>query len=107
MHGSMNFGRYKVIVSDVVLIRSLPMDRAKPDGTSCDDGIPATVNDVCSAGACGGETTTTTTTTNPDLCTGVVCTASDVCHDIGVCSAGVCSNPVKPDFPSIAVRSAP
>lgn len=34
-----------------------------------------------------------------DLCAGVVCTALDSCHDVGVCDpgTGLCSNPVKPD----------
>jgi hypothetical protein len=27
----------------------------------------------------------------------VVCTASDQCHDAGICTAGVCSNPAKAD----------
>ncbi|HZR83412.1 MAG TPA: Ig domain-containing protein [Candidatus Binatia bacterium] len=34
----------------------------------------------------------------PGLCDGVVCTASDQCHDVGVCDpeTGLCSDPVKP-----------
>ncbi len=30
-----------------------------------------------------------------DPCAGVVCTALDQCHDAGICTAGVCSNPNK------------
>ena len=34
-----------------------------------------------------------------EKCFGLTCTASDQCHDVGVCDlgTGVCSNPVKPD----------
>ena len=34
-----------------------------------------------------------------DLCAGVVCTASNQCHDVGTCdpATGVCSDPHKPD----------
>ena len=34
-----------------------------------------------------------------DPCAGVVCSASDACHDAGTCdpATGTCSNPVKPD----------
>jgi hypothetical protein len=35
----------------------------------------------------------------PSRCAGVVCTASDPCHDAGVCdpATGTCSNPAKPN----------
>ncbi len=58
---------------------------AKPDGTTCSDGNACTA-DSCQAGSCVGVTN-------------VVCTASDQCHDVGVCDpgTGVCSNPAKPD----------
>jgi MYXO-CTERM domain-containing protein len=61
----------------------------KSDGTTCDDGNALTKNDVCTSGACAGV----------PLCTGVVCMASDQCHDTGTCdpSTGVCSNPPKAD----------
>ena len=34
-----------------------------------------------------------------DLCTSVICTASDQCHNIGVCDGqtGLCSDPIAPD----------
>jgi hypothetical protein len=61
-------------------------DPSAPDGTACIDGNGCTQTDVCVEGACVGG--------NP-----VVCTASDQCHDPGVCNpaSGVCSNPPRPD----------
>ncbi|MGC4118173.1 MAG: lamin tail domain-containing protein [Myxococcales bacterium] len=58
-----------------------------PNGTACDDGNAATVNDSCSNGLCGGV----------DHCVGVTCTALDQCHEVGTCApaTGVCSNPLK------------
>ncbi len=56
----------------------------KTNGTSCNDGNACTQTDTCQSGVCVGS--------NP-----VVCTASDQCHDVGVCNPanGVCSNPAK------------
>ena len=53
-------------------------------GATCDDGNPCTTANVCASGVCSG--------------TAVVCTASDQCHNAGVCNpqTGVCSNPTKP-----------
>jgi hypothetical protein len=53
---------------------------------SCDDGDKCTQTDTCQNGACVGG--------NP-----VVCSASDQCHEVGVCAkaTGVCSNPSKAD----------
>jgi hypothetical protein len=50
---------------------------------TCNDSNACTTNDQCTGGVCGG--------------TGVVCTASDQCHDAGTCDAatGTCSNPAK------------
>eukprot|EP01125_Pyxidicula_operculata_P005035 TRINITY_DN1852_c0_g1_i1.p1 TRINITY_DN1852_c0_g1~~TRINITY_DN1852_c0_g1_i1.p1 ORF type:complete len:1265 (-),score=419.45 TRINITY_DN1852_c0_g1_i1:829-4623(-) len=58
----------------------------KPNGTSCNDGLPCTQTDVCLAGVCVG--------TNP-----VVCPAADQCHQDGVCNqnTGVCEYANKPD----------
>jgi MYXO-CTERM domain-containing protein len=55
------------------------------DGTACDDTNPCTVNDQCTAGACGGSPQT--------------CNPSDECHTAGVCdmSNGTCTNPEQPD----------
>lgn len=63
--------------------------QALPDGTSCNDGNPNTVNDVCTSGVCAGV----------DLCANVTCTASDQCHVAGTCdhSTGRCSNSTAPD----------
>jgi hypothetical protein len=58
-----------------------PCAGAGSDGVACDDGDACTTGDHCSAGAC--------------VATPVVCTALDQCHDVGTCSAGVCSNPAK------------
>lgn len=57
---------------------------AKTDGTSCNDGNACTTADTCQAGACTPGTP-------------VVCTASDQCHDAGVCNpgTGVCTDPPK------------
>ena len=53
---------------------------------ACNDGNACTQTDTCQAGVCVGG--------NP-----VVCTASDQCHNAGVCDpvSGVCSNPPKPN----------
>ena len=61
-------------------------DPAKPDGAACDDGDLCTQTDACSTGVCTGG--------NP-----VVCTASDQCHDAGVCDpmTGTCDDPEKAD----------
>eukprot|EP01125_Pyxidicula_operculata_P005037 TRINITY_DN1852_c0_g1_i4.p1 TRINITY_DN1852_c0_g1~~TRINITY_DN1852_c0_g1_i4.p1 ORF type:complete len:1098 (-),score=363.28 TRINITY_DN1852_c0_g1_i4:829-4122(-) len=60
----------------------------KPNGTSCNDGLPCTQTDVCLAGVCVG--------TNP-----VVCPAADQCHVAGVCVNGAngftCTNPAIAD----------
>ena len=54
-------------------------------GNSCDDGNPCTTGDVCQDGSCVG--------------TPVTCSASDQCHDAGVCDngTGTCTNPPKQD----------
>jgi hypothetical protein len=59
---------------------------AKANGTACSDGNACTQTDTCQAGVCSG--------TNP-----VVCTASDQCHDAGVCNpaSGICADPAKAD----------
>ena len=59
----------------------------QPDGTRCDDKTDLTIDDVCSAGVCRGDS----------LCMRVTCAAADSCHSIGVCSFGVCSDPILPD----------
>ncbi len=58
---------------------------AKANGTTCNDSSACTTGETCQAGTCGAPTST------------VTCTASDQCHDAGVCNAatGVCSNPEK------------
>jgi hypothetical protein len=58
----------------------------KPNGSHCEDGNACTQSDTCQAGACVGGPA-------------VVCSASDACHQAGVCdpSTGMCSNPAKPD----------
>jgi hypothetical protein len=55
------------------------------DDGGCDDGDACTRDDRCQAGVCSG--------------TAVVCTASDPCHEAGVCDSatGQCSNPEVPD----------
>ena len=54
------------------------------DGTACNDNNACTSADACRSGVCLGGSS-------------VVCTASDECHNAGVCSpaTGLCSNPVK------------
>ena len=55
-------------------------------GSPCNDGNACTQTDTCQAGACVGSNT-------------VNCSASDSCHDVGVCNpaTGLCSNPTKLD----------
>jgi len=55
-----------------------------PNGAPCDDGSSCTTGDTCQSGSCVGNSA-------------VVCSASDSCHDPGVCDpqTGTCSNPVK------------
>eukprot|EP01064_Diplonema_japonicum_P035005 TRINITY_DN7420_c0_g2_i1.p1 TRINITY_DN7420_c0_g2~~TRINITY_DN7420_c0_g2_i1.p1 ORF type:complete len:898 (+),score=155.07 TRINITY_DN7420_c0_g2_i1:396-3089(+) len=50
------------------------------DGKTCNGG-------QCSSGRCEAA----------DLCTGVVCVAQDTCHLKGLCNAGVCSHPIRPE----------
>ena len=59
-----------------------------PDGTICDDGIETTANDRCVNAKCVGK----------ERCGGVVCAASDDCHDVGLCDpmTGLCTDPQKP-----------
>ncbi|HYV86578.1 MAG TPA: choice-of-anchor tandem repeat GloVer-containing protein [Patescibacteria group bacterium] len=54
------------------------------DGAACDDGDACTTGDTCQAGTCVAGTP-------------VTCSASDQCHDAGVCDhgTGICSNPTK------------
>jgi hypothetical protein len=58
---------------------------AKADSSGCDDQNACTHSDSCQGGVCKGGNA-------------VVCTASDQCHDVGICDtvSGLCSNPVKP-----------
>jgi len=58
----------------------------KVNGSACDDGDACTQTDSCLSGVCTSGTP-------------VTCTASDQCHDVGVCDpdTGVCSNPDKPN----------
>jgi len=56
--------------------------RAKPAGDA------ATLDDVCDgAGNCGGK--------NP--CGNIVCQPLSDCHDVGTCTDGICSHPLKDD----------
>jgi len=61
-------------------------DPPKTDGSPCDDNDACTLTDTCQGGVCQGD--------DP-----VVCTASDQCHDAGVCDSGtgLCSDPPKTD----------
>ena len=61
----------------------------KDNGTPCDDGRAATVNDACVAGECVGE----------DLCADVTCEPISTCHEAGVCQpqTGECTSPLKSD----------
>ncbi len=59
-----------------------------PDGTYCDDGDPATMDDVCTTGECGGTV---------DLCFDVVCDAPGQCQEAGTCTDGACEYQDAPD----------
>ena len=52
------------------------------DGVICDDGNQCTQGERCASGVCGGGTPRS-------------CPAPDQCHDVGACTNGVCSNPLK------------
>ena len=54
------------------------------DGVTCSDGNACTTGDACHSGACVPGTART-------------CTASDQCHDVGVCNpaTGLCSTPPR------------
>jgi len=59
----------------------------KPDGTPCDDGNACTQVDTCQAGTCTGAAP-------------AICTASDACHNPGICNpaTGICDEgSFKPD----------
>jgi hypothetical protein len=58
----------------------------KANGTGCDDGNGCTRTDTCQAGVCTGS--------NP-----VTCSATDQCHEVGICdpSSGQCTQPPKGD----------
>eukprot|EP01061_Rhynchopus_euleeides_P002336 TRINITY_DN1179_c0_g1_i14.p1 TRINITY_DN1179_c0_g1~~TRINITY_DN1179_c0_g1_i14.p1 ORF type:complete len:7328 (+),score=1490.81 TRINITY_DN1179_c0_g1_i14:2229-21986(+) len=60
-----------------------------PEGSPCNDGIASTRDDKCVRGQCVGT----------ERCSGVICTASDRCHDAGVCdpATGLCSDPARPN----------
>ena len=58
----------------------------KATDTACDDANACTHSDTCQNGVCTGS--------DP-----VICTASDQCHEVGVCDAatGLCDDPAKAD----------
>lgn len=59
----------------------------RPDNYPCDDGINATLDDVCRNGLCAGI----------DPCSGVTCAAPEPCQRPGVCRRGVCVFDQLPD----------
>jgi len=65
---------------------SCPAYPSATNGTSCTDGDACTQSDACQSGVC--------TPGSP-----VICTASDQCHDAGICDTGTgfCSDPAKAD----------
>lgn len=67
-------------------MNGMPMHPDKPVGARCDDGNECTTNDICSMGACLGQSL-------------VVCNSIDACHIAGICdpATGMCTNPAKPD----------
>ena len=64
-----------------------PAGSALVDGTTCVNA--AGRSGTCQTGSC--------TLPPSDPCAGVVCRAQDLCHSVGACSDGVCSNPVVTD----------
>ena len=83
-----------------------------PKGTSCDDGLFCTVNDVCDGAACvGGDPSTCGLKTSPCVAVvcyedsktcdstpvndGAECTPDDLCKVDGVCQLGVCNGVPK------------
>ena len=66
------------------------VQKAKPIGTLCNDGLENTFGDKCNDdGVCAGV----------DRCANVQCTASSQCHFAGVCDVftGICTEVAKPD----------
>jgi hypothetical protein len=65
------------------------IEKLKPGGSGCNDGVDETVNDVCNLGACSGI----------NLCASVTCEPKDSCHEAGSCDiqTGTCSEIVKDD----------
>jgi MYXO-CTERM domain-containing protein len=61
-------------------------DPPADDGSACDDSNACTQTDTCQSGVCQGVDE-------------VVCSASDQCHEVGICDTqnGTCSDPLKPD----------
>eukprot|EP01065_Artemidia_motanka_P008729 TRINITY_DN143_c0_g1_i2.p1 TRINITY_DN143_c0_g1~~TRINITY_DN143_c0_g1_i2.p1 ORF type:complete len:4137 (+),score=1263.62 TRINITY_DN143_c0_g1_i2:87-12497(+) len=57
----------------------------RPDGALCNDTLPNTVEDVCTAGVCKGR----------DKCQGVFCSPPPQCHGAGACDiwTGLCVYP--------------
>ena len=63
------------------------IDIEKPNGTPCNDGNATTAGDVCNQGKCSGF----------DKCAKTLCSASDQCHEAGIChfATGTCSDPPR------------
>ncbi len=61
-----------------------------PNGTVCDDDVPCTTNDVCTAGACAGVAVVCPDDGNP-------CTTDQCVADTGACGVAVADGTLVPD----------
>ena len=92
-------------VSDHCVNGQCPAIVNAPDGTSCDDGNPATTGDACRQGVCGGGLSTCPPTGNPctvgvrqptgaclpvNVADGTACNDGNACTTGDACTQGVC-----------------
>ena len=81
-----------------------PVDGVQPDGTTCDDGVACTIDDVCTAGTCGGNSITCGDGITQGAC-------GELCDDGNVVSNDGCSATCQPEFvctpaPIVGCRTA-
>src|SRR6185369_1420660 len=68
-----------------------PADVVQPDGTACNDGMSCTIDDVCTAGVCSGNSMTCGDGITQGAC-------GELCDDGNVVSGDGCSATCQPEF---------